>query len=496
MKRLFLGFMNALLFLVIWEHLVWAAPERPVVVIPGILGSKLCRKDTHEVVWGGVNSLSNLRQLALPLEPNAHTMAFETCGILESIRIVGPFKFHQYDQLLKTLRELGYIEGKTLFVFAYDWRMSNFDTAKTLAEFIQQKIGKSSFDIVAHSMGGLVARIYINEFEGGKHVSRLVTMGTPHRGSIKVLKIADSGWSWWENALAGGIKDIRETLLTFPSVYELLPSYPDCCVLGNPKQASTSRAKFSPVSLQFWKSLSLLPTRFRTEEGERFLQHALQNTERLQAMMKAPIPDHVKFAPIVTGLVDTEWRVYVNPHSGAFVQWDSTYGDGTVYEQSAANMQMFDARPSDVEHERIFNSDSARQVLRWALLAGVDPTAGPLSKDYRATINAGPNGIDIMRIELSVIPGVTRAGSMCEFTLRITGKKALAEIDFPVNISGRGAGGEFKLKASSTTVPGDDFSTERIFRASFRAPTQGGTYAISAAVPGLEPLEELFEVIP
>jgi triacylglycerol esterase/lipase EstA (alpha/beta hydrolase family) len=37
--------------------------------------------------------------------------------------------------------------------------------------------------IVAHSMGGLVARAYVRR-EGGAKVSRLITIGTPHRGSV------------------------------------------------------------------------------------------------------------------------------------------------------------------------------------------------------------------------------------------------------------------------------------------------------------------------
>jgi triacylglycerol esterase/lipase EstA (alpha/beta hydrolase family) len=37
--------------------------------------------------------------------------------------------------------------------------------------------------IVAHSMGGLVARAYLRQW-GGAKVSRVVTIGTPHRGSM------------------------------------------------------------------------------------------------------------------------------------------------------------------------------------------------------------------------------------------------------------------------------------------------------------------------
>jgi len=38
-------------------------------------------------------------------------------------------------------------------------------------------------DIVAHSMGGLVARWYIEELCGAKNVNKLITLGTPHRGT-------------------------------------------------------------------------------------------------------------------------------------------------------------------------------------------------------------------------------------------------------------------------------------------------------------------------
>lgn len=38
-------------------------------------------------------------------------------------------------------------------------------------------------DIVAHSLGGLVARYYIERMDGARHVGRLITIGSPHRGT-------------------------------------------------------------------------------------------------------------------------------------------------------------------------------------------------------------------------------------------------------------------------------------------------------------------------
>jgi pimeloyl-ACP methyl ester carboxylesterase len=38
-------------------------------------------------------------------------------------------------------------------------------------------------DLVAHSMGGLVARFYLQQLGGARRVDRLVTLGTPHQGT-------------------------------------------------------------------------------------------------------------------------------------------------------------------------------------------------------------------------------------------------------------------------------------------------------------------------
>jgi triacylglycerol esterase/lipase EstA (alpha/beta hydrolase family) len=48
---------------------------------------------------------------------------------------------------------------------------------------IERDTGASQVVIVAHSMGGLVARSYIRAF-GPSHVRRLVTIGTPYAGSM------------------------------------------------------------------------------------------------------------------------------------------------------------------------------------------------------------------------------------------------------------------------------------------------------------------------
>ncbi len=54
--------------------------------------------------------------------------------------------------------------------------------ARTIRE-IKQKYSAPQVDIIAHSMGGIVARYAIQVLEQESHVRKLVTLGSPHQGT-------------------------------------------------------------------------------------------------------------------------------------------------------------------------------------------------------------------------------------------------------------------------------------------------------------------------
>jgi len=115
-------------------------------------------------------------------------------GIMGSFDVFGEKKidpiFGSYNSLLKVFEENGYsyISGQNLFTFPYEWRDSNVENAKLLRD----KIGEIKLlnnwpkvDIVAHSMGGLLAREYI-EFDYYLYdIDQLITLGTSHNGAPK-----------------------------------------------------------------------------------------------------------------------------------------------------------------------------------------------------------------------------------------------------------------------------------------------------------------------
>lgn len=151
--------------------------------------------------------------------------------------------FHVYDDLTDRLQEAGYVSSSTLFAFPYDWRRSNIETGKLLKkkiEAIKNSCACSKVDIVAHSMGGLVARSYIQSADYAGDVDRIVFLGTPIMGSPEAYlmweggEIRSNGISSWvlelilkHQAKENGYPDLFSYIRNYPveSVRELLPVY-------------------------------------------------------------------------------------------------------------------------------------------------------------------------------------------------------------------------------------------------------------------------------
>lgn len=101
-----------------------------------------------------------------------------------------------YDNLINSLDQNGYQENINLFKFPYEWRNSNAVTADLLKQKIQEVKNKtkvSKVDLVAHSMGGLISRYYIEGNNYQNDVDQLVTLGTPHKGSPKAYLMWEAG---------------------------------------------------------------------------------------------------------------------------------------------------------------------------------------------------------------------------------------------------------------------------------------------------------------
>jgi triacylglycerol lipase len=90
---------------------------------------------------------------------------------------------HSFVPMKKKFEQLGY-ECLVPKLKPCDARSGLETLAAQLQREIEQKWGKDAdFHIVAHSMGGLVSRYYLQELGGHEHCQTLVTLATPHHGT-------------------------------------------------------------------------------------------------------------------------------------------------------------------------------------------------------------------------------------------------------------------------------------------------------------------------
>lgn len=76
--------------------------------------------------------------------------------------------------------ELSYSEYWT---FGYNSSQSINQNAELLANAIREDASGAQIDMVGHSMGGLVSRSMIESYGGDSYIHKLITLGSPHKGS-------------------------------------------------------------------------------------------------------------------------------------------------------------------------------------------------------------------------------------------------------------------------------------------------------------------------
>jgi pimeloyl-ACP methyl ester carboxylesterase len=234
--------------------------KRPLIVIPGILGSRIVNRRTGEVVWPSAFR-SDVDGLSLPTTPDlpANRDDLVAARIVETAKLakLAP-EVYVYHYLLRALTDYGgYREGDwdnppeggdrdTFYVFAYDWRRDNVESARLLVrriEALKLRLNRPDlrFNIVAHSMGGLVARyaaMYGDrdlapdgsapqpDWAGSRFVDKIFMFGTPNEGSMEAMSVLLEGYSVTEG-LRRRVhllnKLSREDVMTAPSIFQLLP---------------------------------------------------------------------------------------------------------------------------------------------------------------------------------------------------------------------------------------------------------------------------------
>lgn len=374
--------------------------RNPVIVVHGLLGAKLRDDTTGKEFWGtfspAAQTWKEMHMFAHPMgigrklsELTNGTSAY-TMLDHANIQLMGfSFSVSGYSELIELLQKCGYYSdakplppGKNFFsqfFFYYDWRRDIPENAARFHRFILEKrayiqqryrelYGLSDydvkFDIVAHSMGGLLSRYYLRyggqdlpadgvslpylDWSGSRYVDKLMVIGTPNAGYLDTILEMTRGLQ-----LAPGASVYPPALIgTFPSLYQMLPHPEFRPVVWEDDPGGPAPDIFDPG---LWRDMKwsladpgqdavlqiLLPEVRSAEERRRIaldhqakcLRRARQFTRALS--IPASHPDNVMPILFAGDAVATVRELKINRQTGKLTVSRYDAGDGKILSSSA-----------------------------------------------------------------------------------------------------------------------------------------------------------------
>ncbi|MGH9942175.1 MAG: lipase/acyltransferase domain-containing protein [Pyrinomonadaceae bacterium] len=422
-----------------------------VVLVPGIMGSELWLDG--EIIWPGP-----VRSLIFAYGNMAALMRDD----LVATDIIRRYSIsEQYGALIDDLGTCGFREQDappTLFVYPYDWRKSVSLAAAGLAELVGRAIalhgGELDVTLIGHSMGGLVCRYYLESGDHSHkpstaHVRRLITLGTPHRGSPLALTAALGH----EKRLFLSAEQVY--LLgsdpRFPGLYHLLPPP------GEPFAWDRAReAEFGHVDVYDHEVAGALGLVRDNLEAARAFHSKLDIAKR---------PDGVRYFFFVGTRQTTISHVSLLKRAAGFsaqrVELEDA-GDGTVPSWSAG-VTGIQNMPVGGEHHILYKSPEVRRTLA-VLLGKAGVLAGDPDRVEVALRERVVNPSDNVHVSITFASGVNEVeGELRVEAARFDGAGQLlgylpAVAAYPIRYMG--------LDAEKIGVI-------------FRAPTRAGIYRIA-----------------
>jgi hypothetical protein len=220
----------------------------PVIFVPGLLGTEIKNGDNmvwiNEEMYSPFNSDDFMDVLLFNenLIPDANNNLILSGVIKKKIfPLIPDFDYSQ--GLIDEFAGQGYdvndgSDGQTFYTFPYDWRYgasgvypkpegtSQMDVTNSVLlgrkiDELAKKSPTGKVDVIAHSLGGLIAKKYVLENENPQ-INKLVFVGVPNLGAPAAVKALLAGHDFKIFGLNPG--EIKKIAQNMPAAYDLLPA--------------------------------------------------------------------------------------------------------------------------------------------------------------------------------------------------------------------------------------------------------------------------------
>lgn len=398
--------------------------ETPLIFVPGISGSELRDLQGNEK-WPRANDVyydteGDKFLLDIGLDENGNEVAQTEPGdILRTLSVDYVPDPDIYETTITALTDAGYVEGKDLFVFPFDWRKDVEGTGQNellaLIDSLVEKPEFSKVDILAHSQGGLVTLAALRDPDSIGKVRKVRTLGTPLLGATKSLGLLEYKLGCFGAEELFGSECVIDPVTTqqimkhMPGAYQLLPGRKFDQAVGAP----------------------LVVDLDGSEDGEKFYNQwtaEVAESPNVDAKLLARVGefhkryDTMAWADPSVELVRVVGTGYATPTSilafndcdliificeVGYTYVEANAGDGTVPDGSAAPGVRYDpidrsetVYVSGVEHgELAQDPEVLDQAIQYFLSGTRQASAQTFEADTEAEFSDSPQPFDGMKLE-------------------------------------------------------------------------------------------------
>lgn len=270
-----------------------------LIFIPGFYGTRLVQTGDRKIVWlSAWQALFGSKTAARTGFGVAGERALVPGTVLDCIPVIpGIYVRDVYAAFLGKLRaRLG--TRPRIHLFAYDWRDDYFAAVKQLARLVSElkHRGATSIAIIAHSMGGLITSYYLRygsqapeeaaeTWEGASHIDKVVLATVPFKGSMTAFHNMKHGARFGLNTTL--IK--AQAFATFPSVYEMMPTYAPALLDGELKPLPHTLYESELWERYGWGFLNPVTSEHDRQKRLALVTAALHTGKHLYERLHAPL---------------------------------------------------------------------------------------------------------------------------------------------------------------------------------------------------------------